>query len=666
MKIYKIEIENYRQYRGKQIVELATDDAHNLTIILGAMGAGKTNLLNAINWCLYGDEPSLEKTKSELQQCIANEKELQDKGHVVVRVGIWMGIDQPEYFFERTIRISGPPAYPEEHEKTWRAAYLEGNNWKSYSGLDWRDTTQFNNLVSDILPEGIRSFFFFDGERLNEFFRKGMEHEVRKAIIKVCQIELLDRCMDHLTSKSKEVRNGIKGTSSDIERIDEEIKTLTQSKEELEKEIEELNKRITEATKNKDDVDEKLRKWATTDVQELQRERDELEIEIKKLNKEIKNKEKEIRHHFASGVIFIFGFDALKKTHEIIDRRIKGVEQPPIPPDIKGTFLNDLLSRHRCICTTELREESPQREAIEKLLNSVGSLSQISDDATEGYYKIANILEKSKKFKSERDKLEKEYQEISKDRVKKDQRLKGISERLKGIPIDEIQNLESLRDNFEDEIRKYIADRAQKDLIVSSIKEKIKIKNVDFRKEIKKDEKQKKLRLKLELCENSCEALKGIKEKVVGEIREKVEEKFEEYFFSLHWKKGAFRDVKISDEYGTSVINNFGSECLGSISAGERQTLALSFMAALSSVSGFDAPIIIDTPLGRISGVPKEKIAASLPKYLENSQLTFLITDQEFTPAVRDNMKERIGKEFELQYDEEEITTGIIEIEGGI
>ena len=89
-------------------------------------------------------------------------------------------------------------------------------------------------------------------------------------------------------------------------------------------------------------------------------------------------------------------------------------------------------------------------------------------------------------------------------------------------------------------------------------------------------------------------------------------------------------------------------------------------MAALSSVSGFDAPIIIDTPLGRISGVPKEKIAASLPKYLKNSQLTFLITDQEFTPAVRANMKERIGKEFELQYDEEEITTGIIEMEGGI
>ena len=99
MKIFKIELENYRQYRNKRIVELSTDDTRNLNIILGPNGAGKTHLLNAVNWCLYGDEPSLEKTKPELQQCIANEKELQDKGQVVVRVSIYLGDKQPDYFF---------------------------------------------------------------------------------------------------------------------------------------------------------------------------------------------------------------------------------------------------------------------------------------------------------------------------------------------------------------------------------------------------------------------------------------------------------------------------------------------------------------------------------------------------------------------------------------
>jgi DNA sulfur modification protein DndD len=616
---------------------------------------------------LYGDEPSLEKTKTELQQCITNEKELTDKERVVTRVRIWMGDKQPEYFFRRTLCISksSSDTHPEEHERTWRASYLEGRNWRSYSGLDWRNMTQFKNLVSNILPEGIRSFFFFDGERLDDFFRKGMEHEVKKAMIKVCQIELLDRCIDHLTDRSTELRRGIKGASSEVKSINDEIEALTRSDNELRKDIEELNKKISEASNNKEDIEEKLRKCAVSDAQEFQRERDRLEIEIKELDKKIENEEKEIKRHFASGIIFIFGFDALEKTYEMIDRRIKGVDQPPIPPDIKDKFLKDLLSRYRCICGTDLPEGSPQRESIEKLLNSVEFSSKISDDATEGYYRIANILEKCKEFKSERNKLEREYQELREGREERDQRLKEISERLKGMPIDEIQNLEKLRDSFEDEIRKCIGERSQKELQLQTMEDKIKIGNMALKKEIEKDKKQEKLRLKLELCDKSIEALNGIKEKVVGEIREKVEQKTKEYFLSLIWKREAFKDIKINEDYEISVINNFGFECLGTLSAGERQVLALSFMAALSSVSGFEAPVIIDTPLGRISGEPKEKIAKSLPKYLKNSQLTLLITDQEFTSSVRNNMKERIGKEFELKYYEEEMNTEIVETGGG-
>ena len=668
MKIYKIILENYRQYRGKHAIELSTDDRRSLNVILGANGAGKTNLLNAIHWCLYGDEPSLEKTRPELQQCIANEKELASNKQVNVSVLIQMGDTQPEYQFVRTISISKPSGSTqiEEHEKTWLSSCLDGRNWKISQGTDWSDMTQFNNVVSDILPKPIRHFFFFDGERLDDFFRKGMEHEVKNAIIKVCQIELLDRCIVHLTDKSRELRRGIKGGSSDIKRINDEIEMLTQSEKELKKDVEELNRKISEASKNKEDIEDKLRKCALSDAQEFQRERDRLEIEINALDKKIENKEKEIKRHFASGIIFIFGLGALKKTYEMIDGRIKGTDQPPIPPYIKDKFLKDLLSRYRCICGTDLPEGSSQRDSVEKLLNSVAFSSKISDDAIEGYYKIANILEKCKKFKSERNKLEREYQELREDREKKDQRLKEISERLKAMPIDEIQNLEGLRDSYEDEIRKCIGERSQKELQLQTIKDRIKIRNADLKKEIEKDKKQEKLRLKLELCDKSIEALNEIKEKVVGEIREKVEQKTKEYFLNLIWKREAFKDIKINEDYGISVINNLGFECLGTLSAGERQVLAISFMAALSSVSGFEAPVIIDTPLGRISGKPKEEIAKSLPKYLKNSQLTLLITDQEFTPSVRNNMKERIGKEFELKYYEEEVNTEIVEIGGGI
>ncbi|RLI77167.1 hypothetical protein DRP05_10990 [Archaeoglobales archaeon] len=569
-------------------------------------------------------------------------------------------------FFERTICISrSADGRIEEHEKTWRAAYRIDKNWESYSGLNWKEMTQFNNLVSHILPKGIRSFFFFDGERLDNFFRKGMEYEIKNAIMKVCQIELLDRCIDHLTTKFKELQRNIKGTTPDTDRISKEIEILSQSKEDLESEIEKLSKKIEEAQRNKEDIEEKLRNYTRFNVQDLQSERDWLESEVDKLDEKIGKKEKEVKRHFISGIIFLLGYDALKKTYELIDRKIKGVDQPPIPPDIKDKFLKDLLMHRRCICGTELSEGSLQRKAIEKLLNSIEPLSRISDEAMDGYYKISNILDEYKRFTSKRKELEEEYRELIKERKEKSQRLKEISEKLKGIPVEEIQNLENLRNSFEDEIRKCIAERSQKELQLKGVEDRIKIKNKELLKEIEKDKKQRKLRLKLELCEKSIEELKNIKEEVARSVREEVEQKTKEYFLTLHWKKGAFKDIKINDNYEISVISRLGTECLGTLSAGERQILALSFMAALSSVSGFEAPVIIDTPLGRISGEPKEKIAKSLPKYLQKTQLTLLITDQEYTSTVRDNMKERIGKEFELRYNEDEIATEIIEIRGG-
>ena len=80
--------------------------------------------------------------------------------------------------------------------------------------------------------------------------------------------------------------------------------------------------------------------------------------------------------------------------------------------------------------------------------------------------------------------------------------------------------------------------------------------------------------------------------------------------------------------------------------------LALSFMAALKEVSGFHFPVVIDTPLGRISREPKDNVAESLPKYLEGTQVTMLMTDEEYTESVRKRMSPRIGKELKLEYEE--------------
>ena len=48
-------LKNYRTYRGPETIDFATG-SNNITIIKGNNEVGKTTIMNAITWCLYGKE----------------------------------------------------------------------------------------------------------------------------------------------------------------------------------------------------------------------------------------------------------------------------------------------------------------------------------------------------------------------------------------------------------------------------------------------------------------------------------------------------------------------------------------------------------------------------------------------------------------------------------
>ena len=55
MLIKQIVLKNFRQYKDKQVVEFSCDKEKNVTVILGDNTSGKTTLIQAFNWCLYGE-----------------------------------------------------------------------------------------------------------------------------------------------------------------------------------------------------------------------------------------------------------------------------------------------------------------------------------------------------------------------------------------------------------------------------------------------------------------------------------------------------------------------------------------------------------------------------------------------------------------------------------
>lgn len=80
----------------------------------------------------------------------------------------------------------------------------------------------------------------------------------------------------------------------------------------------------------------------------------------------------------------------------------------------------------------------------------------------------------------------------------------------------------------------------------------------------------------------------------------------------------------------------------------------LSFMSALMTISGFHAPVIIDTPLGKIDDEHREYITTELPKFLSGTQLILLVTPTEYDASVKENLQKYLLKEncFEITENE--------------
>lgn len=94
------------------------------------------------------------------------------------------------------------------------------------------------------------------------------------------------------------------------------------------------------------------------------------------------------------------------------------------------------------------------------------------------------------------------------------------------------------------------------------------------------------------------------------------------------------------------------------LSAGEKQLMVVSLLWALAICSKKKLPVIIDTPLSRLDSTHRQ---ALIKTYFPNAsdQTIILSTDSEIDEKYYGMMKESIGDEFTLKYNDETKNTTI-------
>ena len=641
MKIKRLEINNFRQYYGKIVIDFSTDNNRNTTIIQGKNGEGKSNLMNSITWCLYGDE--LFKSETNIGRSIANTTAVIKGNYQGADVSVKMYLEdgEKEYIAERKQHfeqksggiVSRTPTFT-VHEKDVRGTVLVNQP-------DWFVEKRF-------IPKDLRGFFFFDGERISSYFVETTAN-IKPNVEKIAQIDTIKGAINTLGKIKSSLWKDMKkyDTSGDELPIDpdEQNEIIYTNGEEIKR----IDSKIADFNSKIEEIDRYLSKNSNETLKALTNEREKLEKRKTQLKKEIEQTNKSLSELIIDRLPIILAYAALTKTVEIIDENTaKGL----LPPKIQDTFVRDLLEEGVCICGRPLDENSECRTKLMKLVENVFS-KNTAEDSREGRYTIKTLLKKVN-FVPEYTEL---FNSVTEKQSEFDQivdELNGISSQISAFDETEIRNKEAERKAHIESVNQLNRRKGGLEAEIEGAREILAMCEDEISKLKVSEGKYSKLKAQRDYVCQLESVLTKIRDSIVEDVRLQLETKTRSYFYDMIWKTGTFENVRLIDEgarYRFSVTQD-GQECLGDLSSGEKQILALAFSAALHSVSGYSVPVFIDTPLGRISEDARENVAASLPKYLSETQLIILPTDTEYTPEIRSKMSQFVGAEYKIRYDE--------------
>ena len=358
MLLKKLELENFRQYAGKQTVEFSTDPDKNVTLFLGRNTSGKTTLIQAFRWVFFEDSDFTGKgnTSDILNRDVRSSMRAGDTQ--VAKVTLTFTHQGIEYEvsrrYEYRSKISGD-AYLDKKYPAILYYYPNGER---------ECVTNGDTKLSEIMPESLAEYFFFDGEKISQSRKP---EKVKNSINTIMGLVPLEHMMGHLRDNR---RNNVSDTLRSQLKDDSGVRVInskiTRANENLgiaEDAEEQAHKRFIESESRTENL--RVEMEQIKDVAKSAEELKIVETKQDEMKESIKRTEDDIIATFIPAmyeamVAYVAGDISEKLSSAEYDD--KGI------PGMNATAIHHILDSGKCICGTCLDGNEKCRETLSSLL----------------------------------------------------------------------------------------------------------------------------------------------------------------------------------------------------------------------------------------------------------------------------------------------------------
>lgn len=586
-----IELCNFGRYANKNFFDTTVTADRNVILVQANNDRGKTTLFQAIKFALYGEDGLNTGSASSwvnLQRASESDGEMY--------VEIKFNHQNSEYRLKRLVKF--------RRTERGKEIVVIGNptidifeNDNPYMVTDSVHTKQ--DWIDTILPKDASQFFFFDGEEIQKYIRHESTH-VKEAIEKVLGIKELLNAREDLQQillqfESERHKNFVKHTKdqktkSKLEKIQDDLETLN-----LAIAAELRSYRGAEATKNR--LDKEQKKFA--DIKSIVDDRDDADQSLnnlKQISKENQKSLTEANKH--AGLVLI---------SPLLDIIYNTEEDPPTVDRWQSDVVK-YITEHldECVCGRPIDQHV--KDLFEsKMLDIKPSKTSILKQSVTHMLVEHSPNTKWTELKNSLNEEANTLQAIDKQRSILESLNKQIRDSDVAGSLKDLQNKydEAVKDmgTFENNIERYGKQKSELENDKKNMEAKIHSSVVDEQLTLAISRR--------DTCKKVIDCISQCIERFYKTRKPDLENHISAIFSSLTNNPDMYLGLKINRDFSMNVVRQDGTELPTyqySPSPGASQIVATSMIGGLNKFAIRDAPIVIDTPMGRLDPVHRENL----------------------------------------------------------